>query len=268
MSWPACIFMDPSIDTGAQTTLPEMHWGPLSSSHAGLLELWHISQDREHVSAVVQMRPQQCSPPQVIICMNTLLQPDSLACSKQSFLWHWKVVFELSSQHRKKNKYLKNSSGTDVHFPLAPRVQTTTQPECKYTLPPTLPPLIVYSPILITLTLFSPPWIFFFWLLSLTHTLLSFLFLTLFYLILLFSFPSCSSLSLSLGNEEVSSLFKAQKPTAISLVGWWCKPWHKQLIWENIYLQLLNWIYYNIQRISVSSILPVGYCLSKLLYRF
>lgn len=162
MSWPACIFMDPSIDTGAQITLPEMHWGPLSSSHEGLLELWHISQDREHVSAVVQMRPQQCSPPQVIICMNTLLQPDSLACSKQSFLWHWKVVFELSSQHGKKNKFLKNSSGTDVHFPLAPRVQTTTQPECKHTLPPTLSPLIVYSPILITLTFFSRPWIFFF----------------------------------------------------------------------------------------------------------
>lgn len=78
--------------------------------------------------------------------------------------------------------------------------------------------------------------------------------------------PSYSSLScwfpLSLGSQ-LSKLFNAQKLSAISLVGWWCQPWHKQLIWENMYLQLLNWIYCNTQRISVSSILPgVTACLS------
>lgn len=183
--------MDPTTDTGAQTTFPQMHWAPLSRCHAGLLELWHMRKGREHVSAAVQMRPQQCSSPQVITTL-PLVQISGLNLIHwhvQNKAFHDKVVFELLSQHRKKNKYLKNSLGTDILFPLAPRDQTTTQSECKNTLTPTLPSLIVYSPILITLALFSTPWIFFFfWLLSLTHNLLSFLFLTLLYLILLFQF--------------------------------------------------------------------------------
>lgn len=182
-------------------------------------------------------------------------------------LFMTKVVFELLPQHRKKNKYLKNSPGTDIHFPLAPRDQTTTQPECKNTLTPTLPSLIVYSPILITLALFSTPWNFFFFLTPQSDTqpvVFSVPHIVLFNPSLLI--PSYSSLScsfaLSLGSW-VSSLFKAQKPTIISLVSWWCQPWHKQLIWENMYLQVLNWIYYNMQRKSVSSILSgVTACLS------
>lgn len=125
MRWSASIFMDTSINPGAQTAFPLMRWGLCLQLWKLRWGLWPFRSSREHVLTAVQLRQQQLSTLQVIIKLSVM----QLTCFN---LIHWYFQnrafcdpgklceLELPSQQMN-NKYLRNSPGTDVQFPLAPR---------------------------------------------------------------------------------------------------------------------------------------------------